>query len=157
MLSCFKNHLRTSKNCLCCKFVCLCSRHSLCNSSICHCFDKHKYISRGASANRNDGIHHMLCHNFYFTKCRKNLACIIKFFFCYMFIRCGSCHTFSNHSRSVRHCTNNLNIFSKLFGKPCKCLSWCDRDNKLFRSYQIFYFLNDICIKLWFYRKNNNF
>ena len=24
-------------------------------------------------------------HNFYFTKCRKNLACIIKFFFCYMF------------------------------------------------------------------------
>ena len=72
-----------------------------------------------------------------------------------MFIRANCCHTFSNHSRCVRHCTNDLYIFSKLFCKPCKCLTWCNCNDNLFVCHNIFDISNYALIKLRFYRQNN--
>ena len=103
MYSRFEYHLRTSQYRLSGKGIGGGAGHSPHNGGIGHSFNQHKYISRRTSADRNDGIHHILGNNFAFAETVQQRANGFKLIFGYGFVAAYGSHTLAYHSGRIRH------------------------------------------------------
>ena len=135
MFAGLKHQLRTSKYRLCSKFVCLCSRHSICNCCIRHCLKEHKNICRGTSGNTYHYVHQTFRNHFCLSEGIAEFYCQCCLFLCHQIIHTKSCHAFSDHRRCIWHCTDNLCLLAQLVCKPLESFARCDRNKNLIFFY----------------------
>ena len=115
-----QNHLGTSKYRLGGKLISLLSWHSLCDCCVCHCFNEHKNICGGASADCSDCIHQTLRDYLCASEAVGDGKNLVQILFGYAVIGAGACHAFAYLCRGIGHQAYHFQRLLAFFFQPCK-------------------------------------